>query len=146
MVPAHPKDRRAVRILPVAILAGLFAIASSVEAAWAADYRGIDVHVTNRGMESAAQVRLYVYQCEHFSEQVQIPEGEEADVSIAACPAVADEMVLVIVEGFIKRADRWAEFMGSRACPPSGPKGGPARVEITLHEVSGRKIRVRCTE
>ena len=134
------------RILPIAILAGLFAIASVGDAAWAADYRGVDVHVTNRGMESATEVRLYVYECEHFSDQVQIPMGEEADVSIATCPAVAGEMVLVIVEGFIKLTDRWAEFMGSRACPPSGPKGGPARVGITLHEVSGPELRVRCTE
>lgn len=141
------------RILPVAILAGLFAIASTDDAAWAAnhaasaaDYRGVDVHVTNRGMESAAEVRLYVYDCDHFSEQVQIPQGGEANVHIAVCPAVADEMVLVIVEGFIKYADRWAEFTGSRACPPSGPKGGSAQVGITLHEVYGREIRVRCTE
>ncbi len=134
------------RILPIVILAGLFAIASTDDGAWAQDYRGVDVHVTNRGMESAAQVRLYVYQCEHFSEQVQIPVGEEADVPIATCPAVADEMVLVIVEGFIKHVDRMTEFMGSRACPPSGPMGGPAQLSITLHEVSGRDIRVRCTE
>ncbi|MDP7667504.1 MAG: hypothetical protein QF738_05510 [Rhodospirillales bacterium] len=134
------------RILSVAILAALFAIVSSGGAAWAEDYRGVDVHVTNRGIESVAEMRLYVYKCNHFSEQVHIPQGEDAEVHIAVCPAVAGEMVLVIVEGFIEYADRWAGFTGSRACPPSGPKGGSAQVGITLHEVSGRELRVRCTE
>ena len=102
------------RILSVAILAALFAIVSSGGAAWAEDYRGVDVHVTNRGIESVAEMRLYVYKCNHFSEQVHIPQGEDAEVHIAVCPAVAGEMVLVIVEGFIEYADRWAGFTGSR--------------------------------